>query len=87
MKFKTIAGLIGLVAVLAFLAAPVIKLHKLPLILVALIGAGMAVYEFYEGLRSKDDSSVTVLEPAIAGCYNPGTALYPASLPYAVAKA
>jgi len=55
MKFKTIAGLIGLVAVLAFLAAPVIKLHKIPLIIVALIGAGMAIYEFYEGLRSKDD--------------------------------
>lgn len=55
MKFKTIAGLIGLVAVLAFLAAPVIKLHKIPLILVALIGAGMAIYEFIEGLRKDDE--------------------------------
>ena len=55
MKFKTIAGLIGLVAVLGFLAPPVIKLHKIALIVVALIGAGMAVYEFIEGLRKEDE--------------------------------
>lgn len=55
MKFKTIAGLIGLLAVIGFLAPPVIKLHKLALIAVALIGAGMAVYEFFEGLRKDDD--------------------------------
>jgi hypothetical protein len=55
MKFKTIAGLIGLVAVLGFLAPPVIKLHKIALIVVALIGAGMAFYEFIEGLRNKDE--------------------------------
>jgi hypothetical protein len=55
MKFKTIAGLIGLVAVISFLAVPVIKLHKIPLIVVALIGAGMAIYEFIEGQRSKDE--------------------------------
>jgi hypothetical protein len=54
MKFKTIAGLIGLVALTGFLAAPVIKLHKIPLIVVALIGLGMAAYEFYENLRDKD---------------------------------
>ncbi len=55
MKFKTIAGLIGLVAVLAFLAPPVIKLHQIALIVVALIGAGMATYEFIEGLRNKEE--------------------------------
>jgi len=55
MKFKTIAGLIGLVAMLAFLAVPVIKLHKIPLIAVALIGTGMAIYEFIEGLRKDDE--------------------------------
>jgi uncharacterized membrane protein len=54
MKFKSIAGLVGLLAVVGFLAAPVIKLHKIALIVVALIGAGMAAYEYYEGLR-KDD--------------------------------
>lgn len=55
MKFKTIAGLIGLLAVLAFLAPPVIKLHKIPLIAVALIGAGLAIYEFIEGLRKDEE--------------------------------
>lgn len=55
MKFKSIAGLIGLIAVLGFLAPPVIKLHKIALIVIALIGAGMAAYEFYEGLRKDDD--------------------------------
>lgn len=55
MKFKSIAGLIGLIAVLGFLAPPVIKLHKIALIVIALIGAGMAAYEFYEGLRKEDD--------------------------------
>lgn len=55
MKFKTIAGLIGLVAVLGFLAPPVIKLQKIALALVVLIGAGMAAYEFFEGLRGEDD--------------------------------
>jgi len=55
MKFKTIAGLIGLLAVVAFLAPPVIKLHKIALIVVALIGAGLATYEFIEGLRKDDD--------------------------------
>jgi len=54
MKFKTIAGLIGLVAVTAFLAPPVVKLHQIPLIAVALIGVGLGVYEFIEGLR-KDE--------------------------------
>ena len=54
MKFNTIAGLIGLVAVLGFLAPPVIKLHQIALIMLALIGACMAAYEFFEGLH-KDD--------------------------------
>lgn len=55
MNFKTVAGLIGVVAVLAFLAPPVIKLHKLAMIVVVLIGAGMAIYEFVETLRNKDE--------------------------------
>lgn len=55
MNFKVIAGLIGLMALLAFLAPPVIKLQKLALAVVVLIGAGMAVYEFVENIRSKDE--------------------------------
>ena len=55
MKFKAIAGLIGLVLVVAFLAPPVIKLKKISLIVVVLIGVAMAVYEYIENLRSSDD--------------------------------
>jgi len=55
MKFKAIAGFIGLITVLGFLAPPVIKLHKIALIVVVLIGAGMAVYEYIESLRKGDE--------------------------------
>lgn len=55
MKFKTIAGVIGLVMLIGFLAPPVIKLQKLALAVVVLIGVAMAVYEFYEQLHSDDD--------------------------------
>ena len=55
MNFKVIAGLIGLAMLLAFLLPPVIKLQKLALALVVLIGFAMAAYEFYEQLRDKDD--------------------------------
>ncbi len=55
MNIKLIAGLIGLLALLAFLAPPIIKLKDAALVIVVLIGAAMAVYEFIETLRSKDD--------------------------------
>lgn len=55
MKFKSIAGLVGLILVLAFLAPPVIKLKNIALTLVVLIGVAMAVYECIENLRTKDD--------------------------------
>jgi hypothetical protein len=55
MNFKTIAGLIGLLLFLGFLAAPAIKLKEISLTVVVLIGVVMAVYEFIETLRSQDD--------------------------------
>ena len=54
MKFKMLAGLIGLVAVLAFLTPPIIKMHSVALVVIILIGAGLAIYEFTETLRNKD---------------------------------
>ena len=54
MSFKAIAGIIGLGSFIAFLAPPLIKLQKLPLILIALLAVGMAVYEYVETLRNKD---------------------------------
>lgn len=55
MNFKTITGLIGLIVLVAFLIPPVIKIQKLSLVIVALIGVGLAAYEFYETLHSKDE--------------------------------
>ncbi|MCF8199985.1 MAG: hypothetical protein K9J42_14560 [Sulfuritalea sp.] len=55
MKFKVIAGLIGLIMLLLFLAPPALKLKSFALASVILIGVGMAAYEFFEQLRSKDD--------------------------------
>jgi uncharacterized membrane protein len=55
MKFKSIAGLTGLLMLLLFLAPPVIKLQKIALAVVVLIGVAMAAYEFYEQLRGKED--------------------------------
>jgi hypothetical protein len=55
MKFKTFAGLAGLVALLVFLAPPVIKLEKIALLAVVLIGIGLAAYEFYESIRKEDE--------------------------------
>lgn len=55
MNFKMFAGLLGLLLVIGFLLPPIIKLKKIALVGVVLIGIAMAVYEFYENLRSKDD--------------------------------
>lgn len=55
MKFKTIAGLIGLILLLLFLAPPMFKLQKLALAVVILVGVAMAAYEFYEQLSGKED--------------------------------
>ena len=55
MKFKVIAGLIGLILLMLFLGPPMFKLQKLALTVVILIGVGMAAYEFYEQLRGKED--------------------------------
>jgi uncharacterized membrane protein len=54
-NFKTIAGLVGLLMLLAFLLPPAIKLKKIALAIVILIGIAMAAYEFYEQLRNKDN--------------------------------
>lgn len=55
MKFKTLAGLIGMVLVIGFLLPPIIKLKKLALAIVVLIGVAMVIYEYVESLREQDD--------------------------------
>ena len=58
MNIKLITGLVGLVALLAFLAPPLLKLKSLPLTLVVLIGVAMAAYEFIEHVRGDRKSVV-----------------------------
>jgi len=53
--FKTLTGLLALLLLIAFLLPPAIKLHKISLAAVVLIGIGMAAYEFYESVRNKRD--------------------------------
>jgi len=55
MTFKTIAGLLGLLLLVAFLLPPALKLKSVSLSLVMLVGVGMAAYEYYEYLRHKDE--------------------------------
>jgi len=55
MKTKILAGLLGLALYIAFLAPPVIKLKDPALAIVVLIGIAMAVYEFFEVVRGRDD--------------------------------
>ncbi|MFZ5523171.1 MAG: hypothetical protein ACOY9D_03685 [Pseudomonadota bacterium] len=43
MKFKTIAGMVGLVAMPGFLAPPMIQPKKIALLVAVLIGAGLAI--------------------------------------------
>jgi len=54
MKFKTIAGLLGLLLVAGFLLPPIIKLKSVALTLVVLIGIGLAAYEYYESVHGDD---------------------------------
>jgi ABC-type iron transport system FetAB permease component len=55
MNFKTIAGLVGLLALVGFLLPAIFKLKSVALSLVVLAGIAMAAYEYYENLRHKDD--------------------------------
>lgn len=55
MKTKIFAGLLGLALYLAFLAPPLVKLKDPALAIVILIGVAVAVYEFIEVARGKED--------------------------------
>ncbi|MDX5362634.1 MAG: hypothetical protein LPJ91_00550 [Pseudazoarcus pumilus] len=55
MGFKLFAGLLGLASLTAFLLPPLFKIKEVAMGAVVLIGIGMAAYEFYESMRSKED--------------------------------
>jgi hypothetical protein len=54
MAFKLFAGLLGLAALTAFLLPPLFKIKEIAMVVVVAIGIGMAAYECYESLRSKE---------------------------------
>ncbi len=51
---KFILGSLGLILAAVFFAIPIIKIREPALIIVVLIGIGMAVYEFIESMREDD---------------------------------
>ncbi|HEY5763667.1 MAG TPA: hypothetical protein VIS73_10720 [Rhodocyclaceae bacterium] len=55
MNANLVTGAIGLVLLLAFVLPPLLKLQNVALTVVALITIAMAVYEFYECVRDKDN--------------------------------
>ena len=55
MPFKIFAGLIALVIMLTYLAAPVIKLKDIALGVVVLIGVAMMLVDLWQSMQSKDD--------------------------------
>ena len=55
MNANLITGAIGLVMLLIFVFPPLWKLKNVALSIVALITIAMAAYEFYEGVRNKDN--------------------------------
>lgn len=55
MPFKIFAGLIAMVIMLTYLAAPVIKLKDIALGVVVLIGVAMMLVDLWQSMQSKDD--------------------------------
>ena len=55
MPFKIFAGLIAMVIMLTYLAAPVIKLQDIALGVVVLIGVAMMLVDLWQSMQSKDD--------------------------------
>jgi len=53
--WKILAGLLGMVLMVMFLAVPVIKLKDVPMAIVMLIGIAAMVYYFIEVVRGKDE--------------------------------
>lgn len=55
MAFKIFAGIVALVLLLVYLAAPVLKLKEESLAAVVVIGIAMAIVDLWQSMKSKDD--------------------------------
>ena len=52
--FKYFAGIVGIGLLVAFIAPVAVKLKEIPLILLALIGIGLAAADLWQTIRAKD---------------------------------
>lgn len=55
MPFKIFASVVAATLIIAYLAAPVLKLKDIPLAIVALIGVAMMAVDLWQSMKSKDD--------------------------------
>lgn len=55
MLYKLIAGFVGLALLIGFLLPPIIQIKEVSLVVVALIGIGLATIEFYESFKKKEE--------------------------------
>jgi hypothetical protein len=51
---KIVSGIIGVGLLVAFIGPVATKLKEIPLIVVALIGVGLAIADLWQTIRSKD---------------------------------
>ena len=55
MALRIVAGILGMVLVLAFIGPPVLKLKEIALTVVCLIGVTMMLVDLWQSLREKDE--------------------------------
>lgn len=55
MGLKLFAGIVGATLLLAYVGPVVLKLKDIPLAVVAVLGIGMMLVDFFQSLRAKDD--------------------------------
>jgi hypothetical protein len=55
MALKIFAGIVGIALLLAYVGPVVLKLKDIPLTIVAVLGIGMMLLDFWQSLRAKDD--------------------------------
>ena len=55
MGLKILAGIVGAGLLLAYVGPVVLKLKDIPLLIVAGLGIGMMLIDFWQSLRAKDD--------------------------------
>jgi len=54
MFIKIIGGCVGLALLIGFLMSPIMLIKDVSMLVVGLLGVGMAAYELYESLRRKE---------------------------------